>query len=271
MIDLQQTSTIVDFALKLGAPVIAISVVLVGLLIWQRTRSTHVLWTRVWGIFNGKKECAIPFVKEILDEQHALMQFRFTTGIQARTLEQVRGVRSWSRANNEGIDEIAACGSNFDCGRPGLKAGLKLPGPAAHVLYVLITSVVATAAVLGAAATLIDQPILRFNESGTWFTVNATRAKPLFGGTGFLLKDCAAQGTRTDDKLGFNIVEVKDICSGMSSTATREFLADSVIGQRIAFGILFLYFGFGSIPLFKFVARTGSTRAMADRLAKRKR
>lgn len=94
---------------------------------WYRTASTHTIMARIWQLFNGKTECGDPVIKQFLDEQFAFMQWRFTTGVPARTRLHAIEVINWTRANNEDVGAVAGCGNYFDLEKVTLRDENCLP------------------------------------------------------------------------------------------------------------------------------------------------
>ena len=65
--------------------------------------------------FNGNKECKVDYIKNFLEVQSAVLQFRFMTGLRkARTAPQIENLITWTVANNEDMADVAACRRYFD-------------------------------------------------------------------------------------------------------------------------------------------------------------
>lgn len=237
-------NTIVSLAqigMQNGIGAVLIFGLCIGLLIWMRTRSSHVLMTRLWRLFNGKAECSEPIVNEFLNRQSAVLQFRFMTGLPARTIQQVESLCGWAKENNEDVGDVVACGRYFDLEKPGLKPVNELPGR--WKLFSFAGTVMVLAAILlGALAGILsDRALLRFKSSDTWFTMDRVSAIPLLQGAGFRLIECASIDTIMKTNPGFRRNDVELICATASAGQVGPYVDTTVDSQRFISAFVSLY------------------------------
>lgn len=227
-----------DFFTSLGVALPVLSLVAMAILafyVWNRTQSSYSLLARLWQLFHGNRDCKNKEIAEFLDEQFSLMQFRFTTGIPARTRKHATAVIDWARKHNEDVGAVAACGSYFDFENIKLKEENELPkkwnltGRFASVLFLLF---VVVAFVSGA---FFDRAILQLKSSGTYFTLSLNDAKPIGYEPGFTLKQCASGKLSPDN--GFDKKDVDVICEFFKDKSLGPYLTQTVNEQKIVLGV----------------------------------
>lgn len=222
---------------------------LLALYIWNRTRSTYSLMSRLWQLFHGKRDCNDKTIAAFLDGQSALMQFRFTTGVFARTTNQSHALIAWSDRNNEDMGAIAACGSYFDLEKVALREAL--PRPSVHVAKIVLTLCLFFALVALSMGAILPRALLQFKASGQFFTLSTTDARPLWA-DGRLSKDQCS-----DPKLmatgGFNATDATSICDTFKDPSVSKFVSEIVSKQRALFGFLAVNFMVYLIASFKWL------------------
>lgn len=220
----------------LGLPAFAIVVIgIVGFMVWKRTRSTHSLMARLWLLFHGKKECKDPIVREFFDEQAALMEFRFTTGVQVRTRRQAHEVIKWTRAHNEDIGDVAGCGSYFDLERTTLKEEDELPSKLMLIGRAGLAIAIALIVALFTLGVFSDSAGLRMKKSGTFFSLSTEYAKPLWSGSGLSKVQCMNDQVLPNN--GFTNEDAKTLCEILKNKSIDLYLEKTVKQQRITCGL----------------------------------
>lgn len=227
-----------DFFTSLGVALPVLSLVAMAILafyVWNRTQSSYSLLARLWHLFHGRKDCKNKEIAEFLDEQFALMQFRFTTGIPARTQKQATAVIDWARKHNEDVGAVAACGPYFDFENIKLKEKYELPkkwqlaGRFASVLFLLFLVIAFFGGVF------FDRAILQIKSSGTYFTLSFNDAKPIGYKPGFTLKQCASGDLSPGN--GFDKKDVDVICEFFEDKSLDSYLTKKVNEQKVVFGV----------------------------------
>ncbi|MDO9419235.1 MAG: DUF6216 family protein [Herminiimonas sp.] len=222
-------------------PVFAIIAMgIVGFMIWKRTRSMHPLMARIWRVFHGNKDCKDTTVGAFLDEQAALMEFRFITGVNVRTRKQAHAVIDWTRKNNEDIGDVAACGFYFDLERPALKEKEHLPRKGILFLGLICATFSFSATVLFTFGITVDRALLQMKESGTYFFLSEEYAKPLFSKQGVSTSQCKDRSSLLEGSFSPN--DAQTICKLLGEEKLATYIKTTVKEQRIAFGFVALIF-----------------------------
>ena len=216
---------------------------------WRRTRSFHPLMSRLWGLFSDRKECDDPKIDSFLKDRSALMQFRFTTGIRAATSDEAHAVIDYAKKNRIDSDRIAACGEYFDVTVPALKDEKDLPKKWWLVLLVLSCVVCTVAALTFFVGSLSDKMIVRMKDSGTWFALDAYRAKPLFGSTALNFDQCTSDHTQMAHQTGFTAAEINILCNEKPA-GIASYVKAGLPEQRFAFAYVMAIFLYVAISLF---------------------
>lgn len=249
----------------------AVLVSLLGFLIWRRTKSPHTLWTRLWRLFEGKRECSDPAISNFLDAQSALMQFRFTTGISARTPQQAAKLIRWAADHDEDIAAIAGCGPHFDLETCEVKPTNMLPKRwmrLAAALFVIVGATLTTAATLSLP---LSSAVLQMKVSKTWFFLDPDRVKPWGGAPGFELKRCKDGPGSVPATSGFIPTDIQIICTIFKEDDVKKYVETTVYGQRITAAVTALFFALLSYVAFVFVNQVVLAKEMAERLRRRNR
>lgn len=222
----------------------ALMLAVTGMIIWHRTKSSHILLTRMWTFFYGKKECSVSPVAEFLNELTAIHQFRYFTGIRVRNLEQVANVTAVCGTDKEKLARIASAGHLYDLDAMRLRAERFPRWPTMICATVALS--VGVWIVVGAFALLfVDRALLQMRASGTWFTLDATYAKPLTNAPGFRLSACSQPSLPASDVTGFAREDITAICQSFSAADTAKYVDSAIVAQRwaLALGLTGLLYG----------------------------
>lgn len=207
-------------------------------LVYWRTKSMHVFWSRLWVLFVSRRCRADSPVEKYHEEQMEMLKFRFCTNIPVRTPRHVAPVIEWMQAHDQDASTIVACGSFFDVSVPGLT-------PAAQnfkAKWAVAPLILGVGFFLASFKCLyvmtLDRALLQFKATGHWFTLDAALAKPLGDSPGFLLSRCKDAPALLAKQSGFDTQEVSILCEAASAEDVGKFVRKSVDEQRVAFGIV---------------------------------
>ena len=141
-----------DFLTRNVASLSFLGVVLAAILICWRVGSFHPVNVRLLRLFIAKDDVEDPDIKKSLADQTALVSFRMTHGVNARTLRDAKNLTSFSEKTNIPLYLIGRVGWAFNLRTLTLNpkrvphgAWLAVPG---IFLLILIIATVAFAAVV---------------------------------------------------------------------------------------------------------------------------
>ncbi|AXA91561.1 DUF6216 family protein [Massilia sp. YMA4] len=252
----------------IGLPVLALA--LTALVIWRRTGSSHILLTRLWRFFHGKADCKVPAIGDFLDEQTAIHQFRFTTGIHIRNVQQARRLASLFRADTEMLNRIAAAGPHFDLDAMQLRPQDRLPRLFGMVCASLGYALAVWSLVAVLVALTVDRAFLRITATGTWLTLDTNYAKPMSDSKGFRLDACKPASLPPDTG-GFSSEDAAAICQAFGAPENAPFIRTSIQVQRWMLGILSVLLVYLIAELHRWLACAKGARALRRQLGTRPR
>lgn len=268
--DTTTINSILDVGLKGGLTLTGVITVLVFLYVYKRTKSPHIILARLWLMLNGKKECNDPIIKKFLDEQSDLLQFRFITGIQAKTVAHVATIKTWCDRHGETITAVAACGQYFNINESRPLADDKMPTNKLMAFFALIVTVLTVAAMLALTGVVYDRALLRMNATGTWFGINDHSAKPIGSAPGFLLSECKDVIAKGDHP-GFKASDVAFICNWSQEQGTNTYLAKTISGQRTLCAFVALFLALASWRNYRKMLQASEAIALRKRIAEHTR
>lgn len=256
-------------SLSVALPVFGVVAMgVLALLVWKRTRSTHPLMARLWHLLNGRREYKDSIIGQFLEDQTALMEFRFITGVRARTVEQTHAVIDWTRKNNEDIGDVAACGSYFDMEHIALKDKEKLPskwhflGNFALILMLLVGVICLVTGVVS------DSVGLQMKKSGVFFMLTAEGAEPLWSKSSLSKAQCLKANLPPDNP--FSADDARIICEIFKDKSFTPYLKKSLKEQRIAIGMSIFILSWCCWMAICWLKRGSNARDMLLRLDKKK-
>ncbi|WEF35345.1 DUF6216 family protein [Pseudoduganella chitinolytica] len=252
----------------IGLPGLAL--VLTAFVIWRRTRSSHILLTRLWRLFHGKSDCKVPAIGDFLDEQTAIHQFRFTTGIQIRNVQQARRLATLFRDDSAMLNKIAAAGPHFDLDAMQLRPREQLPRLFGMACASLAYALAAWSLVAVLVALTVDRAFLRITATGTWLTLDTNYAKPMSERMGFRLDACKPASLPPDTG-GFSPEEAAAICRAFGAPDNAPFIRTSIQEQRWMLGVLLVLLAYLIAELHRWLAYAKGARALKRRLDTRPR
>ncbi|MYM69702.1 hypothetical protein GTP45_23070 [Pseudoduganella sp. FT55W] len=255
--------TIFSALLKGGAG-FSVLILLAAALIWWRTRSGHTILSRIWAFFSlNRGRSTLKFFEQFQEKQAALLQFRFNTGLNVRTLRHMKRVIKWGKKNDEDIGDIKRCGGFFDLEKPGLAESASKIKWWWGVFPFLLAGLFFNGAVAATVIAVSERALVQLNETKKYMLLSVTDAKP-FGGSGFKFASCA-QATSQDT--GFTARERQVICDAVNSSDISKIVNRGVQEQRWGFGVLIAIFLFAIAFFWRMYRETESARRMYERQA----
>lgn len=238
-----------------------------ALYIWRRTRSTYSVMVRLWQLFHGKKECKEGPVRDFLDQQSALMQFRFTTGVPARTLKQTQALIEWAEKNNEDMGDVAACGGYFDLERIQLKEEDKLAKRWTLIFLFVAAAMFGVVSVGSLIGTTYDKAILQMKQSRVYFTFSLEYARPIGSDKGLSREQCTSGETAISSE--FSPADASIICKLFKDKSLAPYVIKTVRDQRVAFAFIAVSFAWYFWGVFSLFLQGAKSREMFKRLQKK--
>jgi hypothetical protein len=228
----------------LSGSVVIPSLLFTGLLMFAciRTRSTHFLFSRLWWLLNGKRQIKDEQMNAFFETRGALMQFRFLTGLQLRTMLVVHRVIAWSKQEDVEVSEIKACGSHFDAETLAIDKK-NLPRPGMLYLRLLAFGFFAFLTIIGTILASANKPLLQFKEGEKrWFfySKDAT-VTTLSKHFRFDVEDCKKNRAEIMDRSGWPQEDVQRACDVLQQPIDEKYINSSLSDQRWGFGVLSLY------------------------------
>lgn len=234
-----------------------------GWICW-RTRSTHVLMTRIWRLVFGKSATADQEVAKFIETRNRLVTFRFFAGVPVRTLAQAKRLIRWSTIHDEEIADIRACGDLFDREACRLVDD-RIPGHMMQFLQWLITWALASAVIFASAGFLTERAALQFKESKKWFFLSELAATPLSGDGVVSVKSCDTPHAKSTVTSSFSAEEIAIICKVLADPEHPTIVKQYVTQQRFLCAPFAVIFAYGALVSF-FSFRQGY---FASRMKKR--
>lgn len=250
---------------------IAVTVIMAlpaALLIWYRSRSTHMLLRWLWNRVAGKQNASDVDFNDFMNKQDNLMQFRFISG-KARTVAQMHSLIIWSGLHNESVQDMKACGPYFDREKPGLVPIIRRDKQVLRVFLALIWGLCATGMLFIAVLLLSNKSPLTFTDSGKWLMVDRQSARSLVrpGTERLASAECAKPLAQIAKTSGFNEREIKHLCELYADPKQMtEFIDDNIAVTRYALILPTLYILALFIVAHRYLAFTKAALDMHKRL-----
>lgn len=200
----------------------------------------------------------------MIESRERLLRFRYFFGLQARTLAQAKRIGRWAAENDEEFADIQACGHHFDLEACQLRDA-QIPGQAQMAGMVVATAGLVCAALFSVVAFSVDRVLLKFNDSGAWFTLTSDRAV-LLTGKGVITAQSCALGS---DVHGFTQQEREAVCEAFKKPGMQEFVHESVVQQRAVLAPAAALFLCLALAVWRSLSAAAAARSMRARLRKR--
>jgi hypothetical protein len=237
MISTNSLQPVFEYLLAGGAIVISIAISWVTF----KTNSFHVLGLRVWRLAMGSDAASDGRIRASLEEQTSLSQFAFMYGLKPTSIKDAHAILDWVKAHDINLVTLGRAGRYFDIRQLTIDVK-KLPGKA-RVFFVFLVSLLLLAfAMMSSLSLLIDRPILRFNESKTYFSLSQSSAKAYFKDAKKELSKTDCQSLNGNIDTGFSQEERGQLCALLNDKSANNFVAATLSGQRSAACFLFVVF-----------------------------
>lgn len=227
-----------------------------ALIICWRVGSFHPVNVRLLRFFIAKDEVEDPIIKKSLADQTALVSFRMTHGVKARTLRDAQNLSEFSDRTNIPLDLIGRAGWAFNLKSLTLNpkrvphgAWLAFPG---IFLLVLILATAAFSAVAASSSLLVS---LKATDTLLWLSQEEARIFRPFGEKSTIDKTSCGVG-HADAELpdGFHQNDRKILCGIWSDPALADHFSKKVPEQRATFLVaaaIFAWYAFMSFSLLR--------------------
>lgn len=241
---------------------------LVGVLLWAvtRTRSAHIVMFRLWRLASGGSEIQDEKIRSYFQDQHALMSFRFVTGLVLHQTSDVHALIDWSRQRQIDIAQVSRAGQYFD---PHLKrVDLdKLPKKwrSTGMLFAAVTSWFLALLAGLMFALFFDEALVKFTTTGSYFAIKPESARriPPWAAT-FRVIDCDPR--RENEQSGFSVAEQEILCKAFRDPKAQQEIAQNIGSQRNGFVWLLLALIVATVINTWAIERVRSARKLAAAL-----
>lgn len=244
------------------------SLLLVGVLAYAitRTRSTHIVMFRLWRLASGGAELHDEKIRTYLHDQHALMSFRFVTGLAVHRTEDVHALIDWSRERQIDIEQLGRAGEYFDPASKTVSAD-KLPGKR-RLVGMLVSATLSWLLFLLTMLTLaffFDQALVRFKSSGTQFALRPDSARMLWPFSDrYRLIDCSSNTTAKE--AGFTPEEQAILCTSFRDPQARRYVTETIQEQRAGLAMLLLALLVATVLNSRAIQRVHAAKKLAGTL-----
>ncbi|MDX3934354.1 DUF6216 family protein [Stenotrophomonas sp.] len=226
-----------------------------ALIICWRVGSLHPVNVRLLRFFIAKDEVEDPIIKKSLADQTALVSFRMTHGVKARTLRDAQKLSEFSDRTNIPLDLIGRAGWAFNLKTLALNpkrvphgAWLAFPG---IFLLVLILATAAFSAVAASSSLLVS---LKATDTLLWLSQEEARLFRPFGEKSTIDKTSCGAGNADALPDGFHQNDRKILCGIWSDPALADHFSKKVPEQRATFlvaAVIFAWYAFMSFSLLR--------------------
>lgn len=237
MISTDSLQPVFEYLLAGGAIAIAIAISWVTF----RTNSFHVLGLRVWRLAMGSDVASDERIRTSLEEQTSLSQFAFMYGLKPTSIKDAHAILDWVNTQGISLVMLGRAGRYFDIEQLSIDVK-KLPGKAKTFLVFLVSLLLLAFAVMSSLSLLLDRPILRFNESKTYFSLSQYSARTYFKDAKKELSKADCQSPNGYLETGFSQEEAGQLCTLLNDKNANAFVAATLSGQRSAACILLIVF-----------------------------
>lgn len=268
--DYNSFRSVINLGVEGGITLTGIITVLLLFFAYKRTGSPHIILGRLWSLLHGDKECNSPIIKNFLDEQSAVHQFNFMTGLRIKAPAKLAALQTWTSSNGETISSVAACGGYFDLETVNLAERKKLPTNWMMLGISLSLGILALVTIVSLVGVTYDRAILKMKDTGTWFSLDNNIAKAFSAQSGFFLENCP-DVIASRNHPGFQQSDVAHICKWRLDKDRQRFISATVTEQRQLSGAAAILFSFLLFKSHKTLMQASAAHAMRKRLIERTR
>ena len=258
-----------DILGKFVLPPIATLLLIAFIYVIWRTGSGHVMRHRIWRFAYGKEAIQDQVVRGFMEDRTSLMAFRYTAGIDVRSLETSRRLIEWLKQTDEDIGTIKIVGRYFDLEELKLKESPK-PWPAFNGVLALACLVLILVASFNAPR-LTERGYFTLKKSGQWFSATAKDVQsvsiiPWAEPTVLTAASCREKPAATNE---FSADDTKLLCSFLDDPELKKVVAEATQEQLKAIVSLVTVFGIGVVWAGLNLRQTAYLADLRKRLEKR--
>lgn len=221
----------ISFLTPFGLTVPLLAFVILWVFSWRRTKSSYSIMAKLWQLMHRKEKCKDTDINNYMFEQHALMKFRFTTGINARSLKNSKDIITWSKNHDVSLDTIKACRSFFDIENVRLKDDKDLPNKYSIFGRLLLTGFAASVTVFFICLAIPNSAWVTMTKTGTQVILSSDEARLFFHeGRSIHRQQCIDNGKVTDT--GFSDEDAQAICNVFKNKDISAYVEKAVSQQR---------------------------------------
>ncbi len=229
---------------------------LAAVIICWRVGSFHPVNVRLLRVFIAKDEVEDLIIKKSLADQTALVSFRMTHGVKARTLRDAQNLSEFGNRTNIPLDLIGRAGWAFN-----LKSLTLNPNRVPHGAWLavpatlLLVLILATAVFSAAAASSKLLVSLKATDTLLWLSQEDARVFRPFGERSMINRSsCDGQPDADEPLVGFHKDDRKILCELWSDPALERHFSKELPEQRITFLVaaaIFAWYAFMSFSLLR--------------------
>lgn len=231
--------------------------------IW-RTRSSHLILSRVWRLVCGRPGAEDPDIACLLRERSQLTMIRFFTGLPVRTLRQGKALTKWARRNDEDLADVKACGNLFDLEACELRME-RLPSPVQQLGRLAVMTVFSLGLAISLLGVSTERALLKLKSGENWFLLSQEVAVHWLGQARITRAQCTSQINQLTDS-PFTQDERTGICAAFEQSQTPELIASVVKQQRYTFAVISVLLAALALASMRAIRQGAFATAMARRL-----
>jgi len=233
-------------------------VALAGALFWimWRAKSMYPLWLRLWTMFHRKEPADSEWLAAAMDDRRALLKFRVLFGW-VDTLPQGLRLEAWAKKRGVDVGSVCDCGEFFDRQALRLK---QLPSKVGAILRIAPAYLaVCVLVVFGVMALTTTDSVFGLNTTGRLLAVDGTSVRALGQErwTALTKADCA--GSEDPGHLGGDRAAA---CGILQYDRLARRVTDTVVAQREAGGVAFLYAFLIGVPALRYATSLRAAGAL---------
>ena len=257
-----------SFASLFGSIGVILSLLLVGVLMWAiaRTRSTYLVMFRLWRLASGGAELHDEKIRDYFRDQHALISFRFVTGLVVHRTQDVHALIDWGKQRQIDIEQMSRAGEYFDPNRKivdtdRLSRKWRLRG----MFMATLTSWLLLMVTGLALAVFFDEALVRFTATRSYFTIQPDSAKRVLRwAETFRVTHCNAVASKA--RAGFSVEEQAVLCKAFKDPDASREIMQNISSQRTGLAWLLVALVFSTIITTWAIERVRSARKLAEAL-----
>ncbi|HEX7646584.1 MAG TPA: DUF6216 family protein [Noviherbaspirillum sp.] len=238
------------------------------LIIWYRSKSTYLPLRSFLARFAGLKSNDATVLGKHLHEHEAYVIWVTKTGVRhARTPSQAKRIAKWTTDNDENVEDVAACGTFFNCTDIGPNKNLPPKWSARSALALAMVFFLFTA--FTGVLVAVDGAVVQANQTSHWFVLWKDKFKPVLGAS-VPIEQCKEKSEDLAKEKNLSPVDVAAVCKYAADPKYATHIDASVIDQRFAFSPAVFAFSCMLLMFLRYGTQVFAAHDMTDRLAARK-